>query len=539
METQVKISPATIGSKVETTVELVKRLCLAESISRIYSVDHPKGRAAVQGAFDWLTAVLAQHGNVTISMAEGKVLVDGLPVDERNPTVARFAAAFQQIHVDNLQFMPGLTLAEFLDFYRLLLQGSKFINAGGGLATLLAQRGIAHVQSQRISYVAVREDEKVVARDAEVVDRRGGTATAEQRELVEYMVNQLMQKAENRQWLITEVKNNPRKMAEAIADGIELAAQRVESGLTPEDTMTGLLENIRLVGQALLEERTGSAASSVDELENAILALETEVRSRSRQLMSSETAVHFINEVLALITHYSDQVRARKISDEILRGERTMKQAEKLLQRLTPQEISVEDFLNKMRGLLLERGVTPDQLMKLAQAARPKPARPRVRRTRRVNKPVAETIAQQLTSRGIDCSQAEAIAADMAALVERELGARAGALKTANEQLTRDLRDLAEVLDQLGLPVIVWNRGGTVLYVHRSAAALAPQIGTALSGDVLAAFSAQQFPLDATAAQAIAARFSPDAAALLSAVDRLIHASDGAPVGALLRLPSN
>ena len=160
------VGSPSIAAKAEITAAVVKRLCLAESIGRIYSLNHPKGQAAVRAAFDLLTLVLAETGSLAISMAENRILVGGLPVEERNPVVTRFVGAFQQIHVDNLLFTRGLEYDEFERFYRALLQGAKVINAHGGLAALLQEQNVRHVQIQQVNYVVVHEDEQVVRRDA-------------------------------------------------------------------------------------------------------------------------------------------------------------------------------------------------------------------------------------------------------------------------------------------------------------------------------------------------------------------------------------
>lgn len=146
----------------DAVAEVVKRLCLAESIGRIFSVNHPKGQTAVRGAFEALTVLLAQTGPVALSLAEGRVLVGGKPVEDRNPAIVRFVAAFQQIHVDNLLFSPGLTYQEFEEFFRALLQGAKVVNEQGGLAALLKDKNVTHIRPQQVTFVMVQETEKVV-----------------------------------------------------------------------------------------------------------------------------------------------------------------------------------------------------------------------------------------------------------------------------------------------------------------------------------------------------------------------------------------
>lgn len=526
------------ASRVDATADLVKRLCLAESIGRIYSVSHPKGRAAVRAAYDALQPLLEQNGSLSINMAGGKILVGGLPVEERNPLVGRFVNAFQQIHVDNLLFTKGLSWETFEEFFRIFLQGAKVINASGGLAAMLEAKGISHVQIQRVSYVLVHEDEKVVRRDAQVIESGPLPKPLDDEQLVRYMVGEVLKKAGERRWLINEIKNNPGRMAALITEGIELASSRAEAGLTPEQTIEGLIENIKLIGQSLVEAKSGGEADEAA-LQQAILTLESEVRARSRKLMSSETAVGFVNEVLAVITHYADQARASKISREILKGERSLRETEKLLKSLTPENMTSVDFLKRIQELLVQNGVTAEQLQKLARTASPRPpAQPRKPRAKRVRKPVLEAISAQLRDRGLDPQQGEQLSRQLGEYFESELAARTSELKQERQQLAERVRELNHLLDQLDLAIIIWDTNGTIQYAHKTVGArLQLAAGQNLCPAVLECLGTLKFPLGASDEQLRGrSGLGESDAALLRAVEQVVTSPAGVPMAALLRI---
>jgi len=170
------ISPA---ARAEANANLVKRLCLAESIGRIYSMDHPKGKAAVASAYEVLGPELAARGKILLTMADQRLLVDGQPAEDRNPVVARFVAAFQQVQVDTLAFTAGLTATELVEFFRALLQGAKVINAQGGLAALLAEQSVTHVQTQQGGYKLVRDEQPPPHETQPLVPSSGPAKTTE------------------------------------------------------------------------------------------------------------------------------------------------------------------------------------------------------------------------------------------------------------------------------------------------------------------------------------------------------------------------
>ncbi len=532
-------TPATnpFASKLEATAEFIKRLCLAESLGRIYSVAHPKGKAAVEAAFNALVPLLDLTGSVPISMVEGKILVAGLPVEERNPLVGRFINSFRQLYVDNIVFNKGLTLAEFEEFFHVLLQGAKVINAGGGLAALLHQKGIKNVDIQRVSYVLVHEDEKVVKRDAEVLENTVVPPELADRKIVEYMVEQVIEKAEQRRWLINRIKNSPAKMAELITDGIELAVSRAEAGLTPEKTIEGLLENIKLVCQSMSETH-GDATGDAAELHHALLTLEKEVRARSKKLMSSEAAVGFINELLATITRYADQVRAEKISAELLKGEQDLRQVARLLRKFAPKDVSVAKFVESIGELLVQKGLTPEQVKQLANLAQTtRPVRQPASRTKTDHGALEELLYELLSGHGIDPQRANKLACAATERLNRELHARTVQAEQANKQLRHAVDCFQRAFAELGYGVVIWDEHGVVTFADEVIEVeFGVPVGAHLSKLVRDCLRSLSFPIVEAEVELLdGLGLGEHEKHFLRAIERVVRNEDGVPVGVLVR----
>jgi|GEM_PF-2482687 len=524
------------ASKLEATAEFIRRLCLAESLGRIYSVTHPKGKAAIENAFTALASLLELTGSVPISMVEGKILVAGLPVEERNPLLGRFINSFQQLYVDNIVFNRGLTLAEFEEFFRVVLQGAKVVNASGGLAALLQQKGITNVQIQRVSYVLVHEDEKVVKRDAEVVE--GGQVSPElaDRRIVQYMIEQVLQKAEQRRWLINRIKNSPAKMAELITEGIELAISRAEAGLSTDKTIESLLENIKLVCQSMAEANQDTNGDA-EQLHRAVLALETEVRARSKKLMSSDAAVGFVNELLAVITRYADQVRADKISAELLKGEQNLRQVARLVRKLAPQDTSVASWVERIRELLVQKGIKPEQIEQWAQLARAQSAHKPAGCSRARHQPVHETVREKLIGYGIEPGRADEIAAALGEHFDRELRTRTTELDQTNRQLRHAVNCFQHALAELGYGVVIWDEHGVVTFADEvMEVEFGVPTGAHLSQLVRDCLKSLSFPIaDAEVELLDGLGLGEHEKRFLCAVEHVVRDTENAPVGVLMR----
>lgn len=224
---------ADISGGAVAMAELVRRLCLAESLGRIYSVNHPKGQTAVRSAFEAVAPVVEEAGTLAVSMAEGRILVNGQVVEERNPAVGRFINALQQIHVDNLVFSRGVSGAEFEDFFRVLLQGAKVVNAGGGLAAILKDKGISHIKSQQVTFMMVRDEEAAAKHETQPIEPPAAPPALSDEQLLRHTMREVAEKAKPRKPrkprarkpVVDAISQSLRERGVADEQSAELAAQ--------------------------------------------------------------------------------------------------------------------------------------------------------------------------------------------------------------------------------------------------------------------------------------------------------------------------
>lgn len=456
------------GSRVGETVELIKRLCLALTNVQMFSVDHPLARQNVASAYEWLRGMLDRQGEaVAFNVAGPQLLLGGMRLEDQNPAVARLASRLGELHITSLVFQPAVTPEEFSDFYALLGLGPKRVNEGGGIEPLMAARGITGISTAEVRYVRLREDQKVVSADAKV--EASGTAPAGAENIVRQVASQVMDRAEQQRWLLTEMKHDPEKMATMIADGIDLAVSRAEMGSSDaRGAVEALLDNVRLIGQRLLTEETDSDAQETEGMEKAILRLEQEMRLRGGKLMSSKVATGFINEVMSLVASYSDRINSRRLADEFVRGEGNLRRAEKLLRDMTPKTESTDQFLGRVREHLERKGVRPEQVDALAE--RVKAAPPRAPRKRR---PPAQAVAEGIEKRveflNLGEEQTAELVERLGSFVEARARERGEELRARAEALEVRLADREAVMNGVPLGIVILDAAGGLSYANPAA----------------------------------------------------------------------
>lgn len=462
-------APSDNTSRIEDVAEFVKRMCLAMTQVEIFAITHPIAHQAVQSAFQWLSALFSRRSEpVVISVSDRKIIMDGMPLEDKNPLVAKLGVKLDAFHVNNLFLEPGITTEEFIAFYEIIGKGSRRVAEQGGLVKMLADAGIQHIRLRDVSYVMVTEDQRVVGRDNVVTASALPGGISPDADIIRFMISKVLTKAEEQQWLLSEIKNNPARMAGLIVEGIELAASRAEMGLDTKDASAEtLLNNIKLVAAGLTESREQGDPSATADFEKTILSLENEVRMRSTKLMSSKVAEGFLNEILGLVTSYSDRIRARQITDEFLKGEKSLRRAEKLLRNLAPGTENRAQFVERITPLLAERGMGPDDVARLAESA-VEVVKPRKSR-RPVAQRVEEGVLKRLENLGLDPDLIRQVTTSMSVFVEERARDKAAEFREVTEQLQGEMVRRTHALETIPWGIVLWDEMGAAVFCNTAA----------------------------------------------------------------------
>lgn len=526
-------------SKIEDIAELVRRLCVALMNAELFGGEHPMTKKDVASAYVWLAGIFTRRKEPVVINITGRcVIMDGITLEEKNPLVAKFAGRLEDIHVNNLRFDVELSAEEFQSFFGILAKGGKYIAAHGGFADLLQSLNVTHVKLRDISYVMITEEQKVVSRDSKIVGGEGNPVDNDL-DITQYLVSRILQKGDEVKWLLTAMKNKPDQMAERIQEGLELAVSRTESGLAQNDnTLDTLLKNIRLVGGSLVEESTGEVKEGQEDLEKAVLALENEVRVRSRKMTSSSVATGFINEVLAVISSYSDRVRAKQVSNEFLKGEHNLRQTEKLLRDLAPKDEPGGKFLLRMRDLLLKKGLTEEDLGKLIDALNRSPRSPaKPRKPRKpLDQAVIDGIARRLEKLNLTGPQAQETIESLGAFVEQRAREKAGAIREEVDQLRRSTDKRNRVLASVPTGVMLWSSDGQVELINPAAQqVLNNQAGIILKPELKTLLETRSFPFQEPAGADPIAGLTEEDLGFLRSISQVIPDQNGEACGVILQ----
>lgn len=537
--TQMTPDAGATASKVEAVAELVKRLCLALTNVEMFAPDHPVAKHGIEHAYKWLSELFARfREDVVISVGGNTIILDGLPLEERNPLVSKLARRFDDVHINNIFFEQALTFEEFHEFYRILGKGPKVINAEGGFADILRKSPIRHIHLKDVSYIMVTGDEKVVSKDARVVEGDEIAGVSMESDIVKYMLGRVLEKADEQKWMINEIKNNPGKMAEIITQGIDLAMSRAEMGRDAEGEIGTLLNNIRLVGQQLVEDEGSSAGGGGDsDVEKALLTLENELRLRSSKLMSSKVATGFVNEILGVVTSYSDQVRTKHISDEFLKGEKSLRKTERLLRKMSPaSEADSPSVVVKVADEIVRRGLTEEQVTKVLDGIKPaEPEAPVHEERKPVSDLLSAGIEKRLQSAGLKGEKLKTTMTGLVPYIDAMAKEKAGEFQRQAEALRVEVGHKEHILKELPMGVVTWTPDGKVQLINETARGiLKKELGVERSAGLARRLKEWKFPLDDVPDLMKETDLANDDVNLLLNVAKVMKDEQGEPYGVIL-----
>jgi hypothetical protein len=509
--------------------DLVRHLGVALSNVETFSADHPLAEKQIATAYAHLTGLLHRYNKpLVITVADKRIVFDRARLEDRSPVVAKFAVHLEEIQANHLTFDPGLTAAELEEFYRVLGKDPKFINAQGGFAALLAAAQVTHVKVRRLDFMAVGRDEKIVNKTAVVIESPAGKEHAADVATTQHVLKKMVERIDEQKWLLHEMKNNPQRAADLFVEGINLVASKMEAGMTPQSAGSEtLIKSIQLLGDALVTGESSTPPEDREDLEKFIMILEKEVRQCSVRLMSSKVAAGLLTEILGVVTSYTDQVRARKIADEFVRGGKSLEKVGRLVRHLTPAAESTEDFLSRIRKHLLQHGLTEADLARLEEAVKmERKPKPRPKPYKHSSEAIAQGIAERLQDLNLEAALLEEIIARLCRFIEDRAREKAGELRLDVEKLHGRVARCENVLRNLPVGVVLWNADGKVEFLsHAATQTLGTETGVDLSATLKARLRERSFPLTTPAPP------SPDLSAAEMQLLRLVSLVFGSETG--------
>jgi len=141
-------------------MDTVKEIQLAIKTTASYPSDHPTSRRIVGKSYKTLTSLLHKQTAVTVCVFGDKLVVDDVPIDDKNGIFATFAKDLDQRRIDSITFYRGLSREHFTTFLDAMIKRPDILTQKADVASILKHHGVSTIKLNGVKYGKISEESK-------------------------------------------------------------------------------------------------------------------------------------------------------------------------------------------------------------------------------------------------------------------------------------------------------------------------------------------------------------------------------------------
>ncbi len=143
----------------QTAISLLRSLGMLFQQASMYGMGHNVTALAIREAFAQLESALAMYSSIEMAEADEAFLINGTPVDSKDPAVHNFISRIGIHKLGGVVFAPETNDEEFMIFTKLISSSAISLAQLGGLKNALENAGLRYISSTTSEYKRVAESE--------------------------------------------------------------------------------------------------------------------------------------------------------------------------------------------------------------------------------------------------------------------------------------------------------------------------------------------------------------------------------------------
>jgi HEAT repeat protein len=241
--------------------EWVKEFALALKNVGLYSTEHPRGKESIARSYEKLKRLLHGRLSVTLARAEGRLTLEGIPIDRDRVVAGQLYSELDARGVHNVGFVAGVTQEEYTNLIRCLILKPERIHERGGLDLVLLDEGVSSITANKGRVGKVPEAMDLLT-DLSLMDLIAGRAAALGGETVSSLLGK-----------------DPGGLARALG---EAAARRDRSpeGKDLDFQSEQLADSLERLAERAIEEKTRDRPAVLADLARVLAATPPDIQSR-------------------------------------------------------------------------------------------------------------------------------------------------------------------------------------------------------------------------------------------------------------------
>lgn len=322
-----------------------------------YWLSQADAKAAVSECFGLLSGILETCEQIAIRIINRVFMINGNVVEAKSRTMQMFVDHLLGLEIDNFTLTQGISREDFVKLLEIFEARPTEIKQFGGFRALLEKFEIKNVQTKKMIYREVAEEETVVSKnDLEKSERARGHVEEVTGSIVAFLKGDVSVKDENVAKRVQETASDPARMAELILQAAEIRQKSadVEKGENLVDFVVGCL---RRTYEGMTQDSSFKTQKGKKKITRDLILLEEEVLNRMRE-MSADWDEEDLSAISAATEEMTDEVKIDALADEYMTKFSATQASEQKILNFIKSEGVESGGESKLQKKLADRGLS-------------------------------------------------------------------------------------------------------------------------------------------------------------------------------------
>lgn len=320
----IKLDPAAAYNLAETMADILNNTI------HNYWLSPRDAKTAIADCFKNLQQILTRVNAVAFRIFDGSLIVNGDPVHEKTHNIEVFVDHLESIQIDNFTFTSDIDLENFINFLEIIEAHKDEIDQLEGFATCLQRFKIKGVETKKLIFKEISDDEIIVDKD-DLKGSSDGNASGNDAvgNILAFLKGDLPSDNPNTLKQLQETATDASQMADLILNAAEIRQQ--ESPIEDVESMVDFVVGcLRRTYDGLTQQKSAKTKTGKKRITKNLLLLEKEVLDRMRA-MSMEWNDDDLQAIVDATQEMTDELMIDSLADEYLATQKSSEEMEKQL----------------------------------------------------------------------------------------------------------------------------------------------------------------------------------------------------------------
>jgi len=312
--------------------DLVRVIGLVFSNTFIYGPKHSVTKSAKTDCFTHVSKALEKSSEITFAVSENVLMVNGKPVELKNPLMRMFVTHLGSLDVAGFSLNKGLTLEKFEKLIDVMNTKPDDLKAHGGFADAVKAAGLNEVKVKKVTYQRVEEGDTVVTKeekDAETIK----TAVQSDKNITKETISNVQsilaflkggegKDSEKGEAALRDAASDASRLGDLIMKAAVIKPEVAEVGTG--ETLGGLVVGcLRRTYEALSKDPSIKTQKGKKALAKTLVLLEKDILQRLRDMSKGFTDADE-KDVSSAMEEISDELNMDVLAEEYIRKKKAI-----------------------------------------------------------------------------------------------------------------------------------------------------------------------------------------------------------------------